>query len=60
MSFEFDVLDFQEWLEFGIANGWVANPSCYFHDSIPATDEEEAEIDEGGDPCINVIRVWNF
>lgn len=53
-----DRLDFWEWVEYGVDNGWIAKPVCYNHDLLPLTPVEESEIDEGDDPCIQVIRVW--
>ncbi len=57
---QFDVLDFRSWLDTGIGNGWIEEPVCYHHDALPSTPEEEAEIDEGGDPCMLVIRLWDL
>lgn len=59
MSEDFDAIDFREWYEKGIASGYIAEPVCYFHDALPMTSDEEAEVDAGGDPCMNVIRIWN-
>lgn len=56
---DLDALDFHDWVEYGISNGWIAKPSCYHHDAIPCTYEEELEMEEGGDPCLSVIRVWD-
>jgi len=55
---DYDVLDFNEWIEFGVKQGWISEPTCYYHDSLPMTDIEYEEVDEGGDPCINVVRIW--
>lgn len=49
---------FTSWLLYGIEQGWVSEGHCDTHDRMPVTDEEEAAFDEGGDPCIPVLRVW--
>ncbi len=49
---------FAEWVEVGVAAGWISMPDCGTHQSIPLREWEEAEVDEGGDPCIIVARVW--
>jgi hypothetical protein len=59
-NLELDILDFQEWIEHGVANGWISEPVCYHHDMLPVTDIEAEQLDEGDDPCLNVIRVWDF
>lgn len=47
-----------EWLDIGIANGWVSDPFCYTHDGDPyMTEEEEKEWEDGGDPCAPVIKI---
>ena len=46
-----------EWMEFGIQQGWITEPFCYTHDGDPyMTAEEEAEWEEGGDPCSPVTK----
>ncbi len=56
---ELDALDLREWLDYGIVQGWISEPNCFHHDLLPVTQEEEDEIEDGGDPCINVIRLWD-
>lgn len=51
-------MEFPEWLDVGYRAGWVAEGCCWAHDGIPLTPEEEAEMEKGGDPCIEVLRVW--
>lgn len=49
---------FGAWLNQGIDEGWVTEPFCNTHDLDPAMGEEEqAEWDEGGDPCQHVLRI---
>jgi hypothetical protein len=49
---------FFEWLNRGIDAGWITPPTCWMHDSPEITKEEEKEMDDGGDPCIPIIRLW--
>ena len=51
--------NFYTWLGQGIDKGWVSSPVCNSHDGPPMTDHEEEEWEEGLDPCIVVLRVWN-
>lgn len=46
------------WLQIGIDNGWVTEPFCNTHDGDPyMTEEEEQEWEDGGDPCLPVIKI---
>ena len=46
-----------EWIDHGIQQGWITEPFCYTHDGDPyMTEEEEAEWEEGGDPCSPVTK----
>jgi len=49
--------DFGDWLDMGIAAGWILYPTCSTHDWTPMKQEEMAEFDAGFDPCIPVIRM---
>lgn len=51
-------MTFDEWLSLGVENGWCSEPVCCMHDAVPSTDEESAELDEGYDPCLTVVRIW--
>ena len=45
------------WLQIGIDKGWVTEGFCYTHDGDPyMSPEEEAEWEEGGDPCCPVVK----
>lgn len=52
-----DELDFEEWLAYGYAKGWVGVPVCATHDGVPMTASEEQEF-ETGDPCVHVMRAY--
>jgi hypothetical protein len=50
-----------EWVIFGVAKGWISEQYCAVHDSDwdYYTPEEQADIEEGGDPCAPVFRILN-
>lgn len=50
-------MTFEEWLALGQENKWVEG-FCYTHDTPPMDEDERAQDEEGGDPCIPVLRVW--
>lgn len=52
--------EYWAWLQVGIDNGWVTEPFCHTHDGDPyMTEEEEQEWEEGGDPCMPVVKLLN-
>ena len=46
-----------EWLEFGRKHGWASQQFCITHDGPPTTAEEDAEWEDGGDPCCFAVRL---
>lgn len=50
--------DFDIWLRQGIEQSWCGPPLCVPHDGIGITEAEEAEYDDGGDPCYHVLRLY--
>lgn len=51
-------MDFGEWLDYGMEQGWISQPFCETHDGGPITNEEAEEFDEGGDPCLVHVRLY--
>lgn len=49
---------FEDWLLLGMNNGWVSKPVCSTHDGLPTTRDEDAEWEEGGDPCVYAVRLF--
>jgi hypothetical protein len=49
---------FDEWLAFGVERGWVSEPVCDTHEGPPLSEAESAEFDDGGDPCVHVLRLF--
>lgn len=55
---DLDKLEFQAWLQMGINKGWVTDPFCNTHEGDPyMTEEEEKEWEDGGDPCMHVLKL---
>jgi hypothetical protein len=56
---KYDTADFEQWLKFGADKGWISDVFCNTHDGgySVMTEEEMKEWDEGGDPCMFVVRV---
>jgi hypothetical protein len=47
-----------EWLQIGINKGWITEPFCNTHDGDPyMSAEEELQWEEGGDPCMPVVKL---
>jgi hypothetical protein len=51
-------MDYFDWRDLGIANGWISEPFCDTHDSGYMTDEEEQAWENGEDPCMMVFRIY--
>jgi hypothetical protein len=51
-------LTFGEWIKTGIENNWCGAPVCSTHDGIPMSNKEEEMWDEGSDPCVHVVRMY--
>lgn len=51
-------MDFDTWARIGYESGWCSPPMCYIHDGLPATATEDEEINEGNDPCIHIVRLY--
>lgn len=52
-------MDKHEWIAFGIEQGYCQEPVCETHQGVILT-EEEADFEDGGDPCITVARLIAF
>ena len=53
------MMNFEEWLTAGIKYGYCSEPVCNTHDGLPSTPEEEEEWEQGLDPCVPAVRLWN-
>lgn len=52
-------MDFDEWLAYGIANGFCSEQVCETHGWIPSTETEDVLFEQGHDPCRHVVRLGN-
>lgn len=48
----------EEWVAYGLKQGWCGPPLCSTHDGIPLSFEEE-ELFEEFDPCVTIIRLYD-
>ena len=53
------VLDFDEWITYGIKKGWCGPPVCSTHDGLPMSEQEDTEFGEGQDPCVHIVRMYD-
>jgi len=51
-------MDYFDWRDIGINNGWISEPFCDTHDAKFLTDEEEQAWENGEDPCMMVFRIY--
>jgi hypothetical protein len=47
----------EEWLQYGIENGYCTEVFCDTHDGGPASTSEWLAFDEGLDLCRQVVRI---
>ncbi len=47
-----------EWLKLGIERGWCSEPVCSTHDGLPSTDAEGVQWEQGYDPCVPAVRLY--
>ena len=50
--------NFEEWLQYGFRHGFCSPPCCTTHDGTPSTEAEDQSWEEGEDPCIHVLRLY--
>jgi hypothetical protein len=50
--------EFSEWLQEGLTLGFVGPAICHTHDGLPLSEAEDAEFENGGDPCIHILRLY--
>lgn len=51
-------INFDDWLQQGLSNGFCGPAICYPHDGLPLTELEDEQFGEGGDPCIHILRLY--
>ena len=50
--------EFSEWLQEGLSLGFVGPSVCHTHDGLPLSEAEDVEFEDGGDPCIHILRLY--
>ena len=53
-----EIDDFVAWFQRGKEQGWVSDIYCGTHEGPPLTEEEEQDWEDGGDPCVFEMRIW--
>ena len=51
-------ITFDEWMKLGIEKNWCGPPVCYTHDGLPMAHAEDEEFEEGSDPCMHIVRMY--
>ena len=51
-------MTFDEWLQYGLSQGWNGPAVCAIHDGLPTTEEEDAGWELGADDCVHVLRLY--
>lgn len=47
-----------EWLKYGWEHGYCGPALCATHDGFPTDPEEEEALDDGYDPCMHLVRLY--
>ena len=52
-------MNYNEWIDVGVEEGWCGPAVCYTHDGLPTSMEEDVVGDLDGEyPCIHIIRLY--
>lgn len=51
-------MTFDDWIEYGMAQGWTGPAICHTHDGLPTTEAEDQAWEQGEDPCIHILRLY--
>lgn len=51
-------MTFAEWLQYGLDNKFCGNTHCYSHGWPEMSDEEEKMLDDDGEVCITMVRLY--
>lgn len=50
-------MNFDDWLQHGLREGWCGPAVCFTHDGLPTSAGEDEEYDTG-DPCLHILRLY--
>lgn len=51
-------MDYEEWFSIGREQGFISPAICSTHDGMPMSDDEMNEFENGDDPCIHILRLY--
>lgn len=51
-------MTFEEWLQYGIDHEFCGKPHCYSHGWPEMDDEEEKTLDDDGEVCLQMVRLY--
>lgn len=51
-------MDYEEWFSIGREQGFISPAICSTHDGTPMSDDEMNEFENGDDPCIHILRLY--
>lgn len=51
-------MEYREWIELGMTNGWCGPVVCYTHDGMPSSEHEDDAYYEGDDICLHIVRMY--
>lgn len=49
----------EDWLLVGLTHGWISEPTCIIHNTIPVTEEEDQIFTSGDSVCLYGMRLWD-
>lgn len=52
-------MTYEEWLTYGIEQGYCSKPVCNTHEGLPSTPEEDDMWEDGWDPCVFAVRLMD-
>lgn len=55
---EINKLTLEQWLEIGLKAGYTSPPVCMLHEGLPTSITEDAELLDGTNPCIYLMRLY--
>lgn len=58
MDIKHNAEDFEIWLEYGIEKSFCGPIICPDHDGIPLTAVEEEIVEDHGEICVPVVRIY--
>lgn len=51
-------MNLADWIAIGREHGFCSNVACETHEGVPQSQAELDEWEQGGDPCVLVVRIY--